>query len=165
MSTIDVAVLHQTSDDEESIREAFDRHYDGSDVRLQFARDPAESRDLLDSARVALTFELAADQVRTATKLEWVQALSAGVDSYPLDTLRERDVALTNASGVHAEPIGQQVLGYLLLFERRIHEGLRQQREGEWDGYEGANWATRRSVSSAPAPSASESPNSARRWE
>lgn len=137
MEPTNVAILHQAADHEESIREAFDRYFDGSTVSLRVATDPEGSRDLLKSAPVALTFGLSEEQVQAATAVEWVQALNAGVDSYPLDALRERGIALTNASGVHAEPIGQQVLGYVLIFERRIHEGIRQQRAGEWDPYEG----------------------------
>jgi phosphoglycerate dehydrogenase-like enzyme len=40
-------------------------------------------------------------------------------------------VTLTNASSIHAEQISQQVLGYMLVFERRTHEGIEQQRAGE----------------------------------
>lgn len=71
------------------------------------------------------------EQLNATESLEWVQALNAGVDSYPVDTLAERGVTLTNASSIHAEQISQQVLGYMLVFERRIHEGIGQQRAGE----------------------------------
>jgi len=42
-----------------------------------------------------------------------VQALSAGVDSFDTNRLRERGIALTSASGVHADPMAQQVFGYV----------------------------------------------------
>ena len=85
-----------------------------------------------DRIRPALDEHLAA-----AEELRWVQALNAGVDSYPQAALADRGIALTNSSGIHAEQMGQQVLGYLLVFERRIHEGIRQQHAGEWDRYPG----------------------------
>jgi phosphoglycerate dehydrogenase-like enzyme len=116
------------------IRVAFEEHL--PDVRLRVADDP-ESPDAVADAEVVLTFRLSGEQLAAAGSLRWVQALNAGVDSYPQAALAERGIALTNSSGIHAEQMGQQVLGYLLVFERRIHEGIRQQHAGEWERYSG----------------------------
>lgn len=83
------------------------------------------------------TFGLSAAQLERAENLQWVQALSAGVDSYDREAFAEHDVVLTNASGVHAEPIGEQVLGYMLTFARRLHVGQRRKQEGTWFRYHG----------------------------
>jgi len=131
----EVLLLHQAAGEAEPIREAFEEQFDG-DVTLRVAETPSESRQGLADAEVALTFAMTEEQVEAADALQWVQAMNAGVDSYPTERLEERGIALTNSSGIHAEQIGQQVLGYLLLFERRIHEGMRQQRAGEWDRYD-----------------------------
>jgi len=106
------------------------------EVELHVADDP-ESPDAVADAEVVLTFRLSEEQLAAAPDLRWVQALNAGVDSYPQEALVERGVALTNSSGIHAEQMGQQVLGYMLVFERRIHEGIRQQHAGEWERYSG----------------------------
>jgi hypothetical protein len=45
------------------------------------------------------------------SKLKWIQAQSAGVDYLPLKTLQERQITVTNASGLKAVPIAQTVLG------------------------------------------------------
>ncbi|MEF8887249.1 MAG: D-2-hydroxyacid dehydrogenase, partial [Haloarculaceae archaeon] len=66
-----------------------------------------------------------------------IQALSSGVDFLDLEAIADNGVALTNAAGVHAEPIAEQVLGYLLTFERGIHTGIQQQQEGVWQRYSG----------------------------
>ncbi|MEF8883939.1 MAG: D-2-hydroxyacid dehydrogenase [Haloarculaceae archaeon] len=117
------------------IRAAFDEHL--PDVGLRVADDADDAPDGLADAGVVLTFRLTDEQLAAAQRLQWVQALNAGVDSYPQAELAERGIALTNSSGVHAEQMGQQVLGYMLVFERRIHEGIRQQHAGEWDRYSG----------------------------
>jgi phosphoglycerate dehydrogenase-like enzyme len=132
------------------IRAAFDEHL--PEVRLRVVDDPdgpygdesdgdgasaGGTPDALVDAEVVLTFRMTDEQLAAADELRWVQALNAGVDSYPQAALAERDIALTNSTGIHAEQMGQQVLGYLLVFERRIHEGIRQQHAGEWDRYAG----------------------------
>jgi phosphoglycerate dehydrogenase-like enzyme len=131
----DVLLLHQAVEEADRIREAFDSSID-RDVTLCVAETPEESLTAIEDAEVVLTLALSDDQLAAAESLEWVQAMNAGVDSYPSERLAERGITLTNSSGIHAEQIGQQVLGYLLLFERRIYEGMRQQRAGEWERYE-----------------------------
>ena len=107
------------------------------DLDLRVARTPAESRELVVDAEVVLSAWLPSAVFATAENLQWVQALSAGVDFYDLDALEEAGVVLTTAAGVHAQPIAEQALGYLLLFERDILRGIRQQEDGQWLRYEG----------------------------
>lgn len=107
------------------------------DLDLTVARTPPESEQAIEDAEVVLTLRLPENLLDAADRLEWVQALSAGVDHYDLDRLRAAGIALTNASGVHAEPIAEQVLGYLLAFERGILQGIRQQERGVWERYTG----------------------------
>jgi len=134
-TTPDVLLLHQAAQEADRIRDAFDTTFD-RDVALAVATTAEESIDLIEDAEVALTLALSEEQVAAADSLQWVQAMNAGVDSYPTERLAERGITLTNSAGIHGEQIGQQVLGYLLLFERRIYEGMRQQRAGEWSRYD-----------------------------
>jgi phosphoglycerate dehydrogenase-like enzyme len=104
--------------------------------RVETARTAEESRGAIDDADVVLTIRSIGGELPDGTAPDWVQTLNSGVDSYDLETLAEREVAVTNAAGVAAEPIAEQVLGYLLVFERRIHKGIRQQeRDGVWRRY------------------------------
>ena len=128
--TVDAS--HWASTDE--LRESIERAV--PDVDLRVARTPPESAELLGSAEVVLAAFLPSSFL-DAPNLRWVQALSAGVDFFDLEALEERGIVLTTAAGVHAEPVAEQVLGYLLLFERRIHLGIRQQSRNVWERYEG----------------------------
>jgi phosphoglycerate dehydrogenase-like enzyme len=103
------------------------------DLPVQVADTPEQSRDLLAEAEIAVSGRLDEELFDAAPDLRWVQAVSAGVDFLPLDEFEARDVALTTAAGVHAEPIGEQVLGYMTIFERRLHETMRHQRRGVWE--------------------------------
>lgn len=107
------------------------------------ADDDAETRDHLPTADILVTQRFDEEVLTEEPGLEWIQALSAGVDGYDLDSLADRGIILTNASGVHAEPIAEQILGYLLVFERNIHRGIHQQRDGVWERYFGGELADR----------------------
>ncbi|WP_440771548.1 D-2-hydroxyacid dehydrogenase [Natronorubrum sp. DTA28] len=96
--------------------------------------------DLLEAvaeAEIVVTGRLPEEVLTAADDLRWVQALSAGTDAYDHDALEARDVALTTVSGIHAKPIAQQVLGYLLHFERRFDRAIAQQRTKTWERYSG----------------------------
>lgn len=68
-----------------------------------------------------------------APGLRWVQSPGAGVDHPIWQTLLDRGVRLTNASGIHAEPIAQYIFTYVLFWEREVARHLEQQRRRHWE--------------------------------
>jgi phosphoglycerate dehydrogenase-like enzyme len=108
-----------------------------ADARVLSATTPEETDKHLPDADALVTGRLSSELLDKAENLQWVQALSAGVDSYPQAELEARDIALTNASGVHAEPIGEQVFGAMLSFERRFLESQANKDRGSWERVEG----------------------------
>jgi phosphoglycerate dehydrogenase-like enzyme len=130
----DVVVLHSVW---KNVREALPGELP-DDLAVEVATTPEQSRELLAEAEVAVTGRFDEDWFDAAPRLRWVQAASAGVDFLPLASFEDHGVALTNAAGVHAEPIGEQVLGYMTVFERQLHETMRHQRRGVWERVGGA---------------------------
>ncbi|MFB6155418.1 MAG: D-2-hydroxyacid dehydrogenase [Haloferacaceae archaeon] len=127
-----VLVPHSVSPERtDELRAELEAHLD--DLRLAAADTPDETDALLPEADAIVTFSLSAEDLERAGNLRWVQALSAGVDAYPLDALAEAGVALTNASGVHAEPIAEQVLCYMLMFARALPAAARNQERNVWE--------------------------------
>lgn len=106
------------------------------DADIHTAATPEETEDLLDAADALVAGRLDAETVENG-EFEWVQALSAGVDHLPTEALDDAGVVLTNASGVSAEPIGEQVLGAMLSFERRFLESQRNKNRNSWERVEG----------------------------
>ncbi len=102
------------------------------EVDLELATDHDDARERVPDAEVVIEHGITGDLLARADALEWLQSLSAGVDRYELDALAERDVILTNVSGVHANPIAEHVLALALAFERRLPRAMEQQRDREW---------------------------------
>ena len=65
--------------------------------------------------------------------LKWLQGPGAGVDHPLWQSLLDRGVRLTNASGIHAEPIAQYIFTYILHWEREVARHQTQQREKHWE--------------------------------
>jgi len=106
-----------------------------SDATVRLARTPDEERDLIADARYVTGMELDEDLLDRAAELEVFACAYAGTGHLPMDALNERGVAVTNASGVHGPNIGEHVLGAVLSFARRFHEGRRRQERREWRHY------------------------------
>ena len=102
------------------------------DRQVRHARTPTEERELITDAPVVTGLDLRNELIDAASELELFQCLYAGTDHLPMEELAERGVAVTNASGIHGPPVAEWVLGMILTFTRRLHEGTRRQDRREW---------------------------------
>jgi phosphoglycerate dehydrogenase-like enzyme len=102
------------------------------DMRVVMTTERAEIEGLLDEVEIAVG-SFPHDLLARAPRLRWVQEWGAGVDwllRHP--EVAELDFTLTNASGVHAIPISEQILGYLLAFARQLPAAVRAQDRHTW---------------------------------
>ncbi len=67
-----------------------------------------------------------------APNLRWIQLTSAGVDRAARSGLVGSEFRITNASGVHATPIGEYVLCIMLMFCKGGATFIRAQERREW---------------------------------
>ncbi|SEW30302.1 D-2-hydroxyacid dehydrogenase [Natrinema salifodinae] len=104
---------------------------------VELAQTPAEERELIEHATVVSGVDIDEELLDQAEDLELFAGIAAGYNHLPLETMREMDVAVTNASGIHAPNIAEQVVGYVLTFSRRLQEGLRRKNRREWRHYQG----------------------------
>ena len=73
------------------------------------------------------------DLLPRAYNLRWMQQWGAGADwLLRVPEATEMDFVLTSASGVHAIPISEQILAYLLAFARGLHRAIGAQVRHEW---------------------------------
>ena len=100
--------------------------------RVALARTPRAERELVSRARVVTGITVTEELLAGAERVELFACTFAGTDHVPVDALAERGVAVTNAGGIHAPGIAEQSIGNLLVFARRLHEGWRRKRAGEW---------------------------------
>jgi len=107
------------------------------DLHLAVARTPADSAAAITDADILLSSFAEPSLLDRAASLGWIQALSAGVDTLDLDDVRDRDLVLTSAAGAHAQPIAEQVLGYMLTFERRLDDAIEMRQSGSWERFTG----------------------------
>jgi len=72
------------------------------------------------------------DIVERAQALKWLQLTSAGVDRLLNAPVVQSHVTVTTASGIHAVPISEYVIGAMLAFGKGLPRAFRAQRERAW---------------------------------
>jgi phosphoglycerate dehydrogenase-like enzyme len=101
-------------------------------MRVVVATERAEIERVLGEVEIAAGW-FPHDLLPQARRLRWLQEWGAGVDwLLRQPEAAELDFTLTNASGVHAIPISEQIIGYLLAFARQLPQAIRAQERRAW---------------------------------
>ena len=88
---------------------------------------PDELLPLLPEAQALFTSRLPAGLREAAPRLRWVQLISAGADVAVRDGLERGPLVFTTASGIHAVPISEWVLGSMLALAKELPAAVRAQ--------------------------------------
>jgi len=121
------------------------------DARLNVDDQPLSRAALTEAIRLAdvlvptVTDRLDAELLREAgPKLRLIASFGAGVDHVDLRAARERGVTVTNTPGVLTEDTADMTMALLLAVPRRLAEGERLVRSGEWRGWSPTSMLGRR---------------------
>ncbi len=90
---------------------------------------------LLAEAEVIYGFRLPENIIARAPKLKWFQTMSAGVDRFLDEDFKRSPVVMTSVSGIHATPIGEFVLGLMLMLAKQVPLAFRQKQQKLWKSY------------------------------
>ncbi len=94
--------------------------------------EEAAAAHLMDAEIIATWSGAQVKKAVAGDKLKWVQFFAAGVDSLPLEAMKEKGVYLTNASGVHGAPISETMFAMILAFARGIDAAIADQKKHVW---------------------------------
>jgi phosphoglycerate dehydrogenase-like enzyme len=88
---------------------------------------------ILRETEVILTNPVVPDNiVERAPNLKWLQLTSAGVDRLLDAPVVNSHITVTTASGIHATPISEYVIGAMLAFAKGFPKAFRAQQERAW---------------------------------
>jgi len=90
---------------------------------------------LLAEVEVLFGFVPPQNTIARAPKLKWFQVTSAGVDRHQGTELWNSKVILTGVSGIHATPIGEFVMGLMLMFAKNTPLSFKMMQTREWQRY------------------------------
>jgi glyoxylate/hydroxypyruvate reductase A len=105
----------------------------GHDVTLHVCATEAEAAAVIGKVHVAYAWKLPPALYGKASKLEWLQAMGAGVDWVLAPGLRRR-VVVTRAPGIFGPWMSEYVLGWCSWVTQRMETYRAAQRERRWIG-------------------------------
>ncbi len=68
-----------------------------------------------------------------ATKLQWVQSMTASLEHYVFPELITHQAALTNMRGIFSDVVADHALAMVLCFSRNMHKYILQQNQSKWE--------------------------------
>jgi len=107
-------------------------------VRAEYRGDKSAAGKLdilLQEAEVIYSARLPAKVLERAPNLKWIQVTSAGVDRFLTGEMLQSPVILTNASGIHATPIGEFILQFMLMFAKQAPFCFEMKQKKEWQRF------------------------------
>ena len=120
---------------ETRMRELFDTRLNETDLPMS----DAELRDVVKQADVlvpTVTDRIDADLIAAAgDQLKLIASFGTGVDHIDLAAARARAITVTNTPGVLTEDTADVALALMLAVPRRIAEGDKVARAGDWNGW------------------------------
>lgn len=108
------------------------------DLRVVVSREREEIEALLDEVEIAVG-QFPRDLLTRTPRLRWFQQWGAGADwllRHP--EAAEAEFVLTSASGLHAVPISEHILAFLLAFGRALPTAIREQSARKWNSIAGS---------------------------
>lgn len=73
--------------------------------------------------------------LKKASKLKWIQSMSAGVENYIESNLIPEDVFLTKIKGVFGPIMAEYVIGKILYITQKFSKAYNDQKNKKWDPY------------------------------
>jgi len=95
--------------------------------------DAAVAAALDDGAPILMTYRW--DDRFLSADLRWIQAISAGMDQFPVGEIAERGIVLTSAAGAHTPAVAEHAIALLMAVVREIGPAVR--------GATGRTWGPR----------------------
>lgn len=109
--------------------------------QVTLAQTTTERETFINKATTVTGIQIEPELVENSDTLETFMCTFAGTDHLPTETLKQNNVTIENASGVHGPNIAEQVLGYILTFVRRLDKGRKQEQQNEWRHYQAGELA------------------------
>lgn len=97
---------------------------------------PDEALLHLADAEVVAAFPMRMPDISKTPYVKWLHSFSAGVDRILTPSVIASDMIVSSSSGIHATPIAEHIIGFMLMFTRGFHAAVRNQQKHVWEKYQ-----------------------------
>lgn len=104
----------------------------GKKADIVVTADRNEAAAHIADAEVLACFPLTIPPLAGAKNLKWLHSFSAGVDRVLTPETARMPMMITNSSGIHATPIAEHLIGFMLIFTRGFYKTFKNQQKRIW---------------------------------
>lgn len=83
-------------------------------------------------AEIVASFPARMPDISLLPQAKWLHSFSAGVDRILTPQVAASDIVLSNSRGVHATPIAEHIIAFMLMFTRGMQQTFRNQQKHLW---------------------------------
>ena len=107
-----------------------------ADLDARWFTTPEEAAAMIVDADIAWVDQqrsrTAGEIAAKGTRLKWLSTIYAGLNDFPLETLRERGVTVTNGAGINAVAVAEYAVMGMLVAAKRYDEVVRLADQHRW---------------------------------
>ncbi len=128
MSKTKTLVLIPMSNTDKQIITQFSDHLD---IIFKDMNEVTITREDIDEAEIIIGYP-PRKYLKMASKLRWLQTITAGVETYLTDNILSDDIILTNASGSYGESQSEFMFSMLISLMKKLHIYRDNQQDSRW---------------------------------
>jgi len=103
------------------------------ELSIHAVAEEEEVGDLIEKTDILMTIKITDETMKKASRLQWIQAMTTGVDFFlKLPSLR-RDVIMTSTRGIHGPQMSEMAILLMLALNRNFPQIVRNQDQRIWD--------------------------------
>jgi len=104
-------------------------------MEIYFEPDLLISSLPLDKVEIILTygFDITKELLDKLPSLKWIQVFQTGVEHLPLQELDNRNITLTNVSGIYGNAISEYVMSIILYYIKELPRFIENKKSHTWD--------------------------------
>lgn len=107
------------------------------EVTIHGATTEQEVGNFIEEADILLTIRISDDLIKKAKKLQWIHALTTGVDYIVNLPSLKKDVIITSTRGIHGPQVSEMAFLLMLSLNRNFPEVVRNQDRAVWERWPG----------------------------
>src|SRR3990170_314535 len=106
-------------------------------ISIHAVAEEGEIGDFVEGMDILLTIKISDEVIKKASRLQWVQARTAGVDSILNLPSLKKDVLVTSTRGIHGPQMSEMAILLMLSLNRNLPQILRNQDQRVWERWPG----------------------------
>jgi D-2-hydroxyacid dehydrogenase (NADP+) len=103
------------------------------EINIHAATKEEDIKDIIGETDVLITFVISDEMIMKATKLQWIQAMTTGVDFITKMPSLKKEVLVTSARGIHGPQMSEMAILLMLSLSRNFPQFVRNQDQRVWE--------------------------------